>query len=102
MVKKRLKVEVLLAAAASPVPPPIDDLLPDLALRDEVSEDLPWLVRLLPRADVYLQDEVEIALHPTLRGPVNSCGKLMFTSRPGGGGMTSAPNVTLSRVAPVE
>ena len=64
--KKRLKVEVLLAAAAAPVPPPIDDLLPELALRDEVSEDLPWLLRLLPRADVYLQDEVEIALHPTL------------------------------------
>src|ERR1700680_4867870 len=65
--KKRLRVEVLLAAAASPVPPPIDDLLPDpLLLRDEVPEDLSWLLRLLPRADVYLQDEVEIALHPTL------------------------------------
>src|SRR5215207_23531 len=64
--KKRLRVEVLLAAAASPVPPPIDDLMPDPALRDEIPEDLPWLLRLLPRADVYLQDEVEIALHPTL------------------------------------
>ena len=64
--KKRLRVEVLLAAAASPVPPPIDDLLPDPLLRDEVPEDLPWLLRLLPRADVYLQDEVEVALHPTL------------------------------------
>ena len=57
---------VLLAAAASPVPPPIDDLLPDPLLCDQVPEDLPWLLRLLPRADVYLQDEVEIALHPTL------------------------------------
>ena len=66
MGKKRLRVEVLLAAAASPVPPPIDDLMPDPALRDEIPEDLPWLLRLLPRADVYLQDEVEIALHPTL------------------------------------
>jgi len=64
--KKRLRVEVLLAAAASPVPPPIDALIPDLALRAELPEDLPWLLRLLPRADVYLQDEVEIALHPTL------------------------------------
>src|SRR6266511_2905629 len=64
--KKRLRVEALLAAAASSVPPPIDDLMPDLLLRDEVPEDLPWLLRLLPRADVYLQDEVEIALHPTL------------------------------------
>ena len=66
MGKKRLKVEVLLAAAASPVPPPLEDLLPEPYLRDEVTEDLPWLLRLLPRADVYLQDEVEIALHPTL------------------------------------
>ena len=57
---------MLLAAAASPVPPPLDELLPDLLLRDEVPEDLPWLLRLLPRADVYLQDEVEVALHPTL------------------------------------
>jgi transposase len=64
--KKRLRVEVLLAAAASPVPPPVDDLVPDLLLRAELPEDLPWLLRLLPRADVYLQDEVEIALHPTL------------------------------------
>src|SRR6266542_2872971 len=64
--KKRLRVEVLLAAAASPVPPPIDELLPDPLLCDEVPEDLSWLLRLLPRADVYLQDEVEVALHPTL------------------------------------
>jgi transposase len=59
-------VEALLAAAASPVPPPVDDLVPDPLLRDELPEDLPWLLRLLPRADLYLQDEVEIALHPTL------------------------------------
>ena len=66
MGKKRLRVEAILAAAASPVPPPIEDLLPDPLLRDELPEDLAWLLRLLPRADVYLQDEVEIALHPTL------------------------------------
>ena len=65
-VKKRLRVEALLAAAASPEPPPIDDLMLDPLLRDDVPEDLPWLLRLLPRADVYLQDEVEVALHPTL------------------------------------
>src|SRR6266700_3948200 len=64
--KKRLRVEAILAAAALPGPPPIEDLLPDPLLRDELPEDLPWLLRLLPRADVYLQDEVEIALHPTL------------------------------------
>jgi len=40
--------------------------MPDPLLRDELPEDLPWLLRLLPRADVYLQDEVEVALHPTL------------------------------------
>ena len=66
MGKKRLRVEVLLAAAASPEPPPLDDLVPDLRLQDELPEDLPWLLRLLPRADLYLQDEVEVALHPTL------------------------------------
>lgn len=66
MGKKRLRVEVLLAAAASPVPPPIDDLMPDPLLREEIPDDLPWLLRLLPRADLYLQDEVEVALHPTL------------------------------------
>jgi transposase len=66
MGKKRVRVEALLAAAASPMPPPIAELMPDLLLDDEVPEDLPWLLRLLPRADLYLQDEVELALHPTL------------------------------------
>jgi transposase len=65
--KKRVRVEALLAAATLPVPPPIDELLPiDQLLPDELPEDLAWLLRLLPRADVYLQDEVEVALHPTL------------------------------------
>jgi transposase len=44
----------------------LDELMPDPLLQDEVPQDLPWLLRLLPRADVYLQDEVEVALHPTL------------------------------------
>ena len=66
MGKKRLRVEAILAAAASPEPPPVDELMPDPLLQDELPEDLPWLLRLLPRADVYLQDEVEVALHPTL------------------------------------
>jgi putative transposase len=65
-VKNRLRVEALLAAAALPEPPPLDELMPDPLLQDELPEDLPWLLRLLPRADVYLQDEVEVALHPTL------------------------------------
>jgi hypothetical protein len=59
-------VEALLAAAASPEPPPLDELLPDPLLQDELPEELPWLLRLLPRADVSLPDEVEVALHPTL------------------------------------
>jgi hypothetical protein len=67
--KKRLRVEALLAAAASPVPPPACDLLPDATLADPDElwpEDLPRLLGLLERAELYLQDEVELALHPTL------------------------------------
>ena len=66
MGKKRLRVEALLAAAASPLPPPVADLLPDPTLSEAVPEDLPRLLALLRRADLYLQDEVEVALHPTL------------------------------------
>ena len=67
MGKKRLRVEALLAAAASPLPPPADDLVPDATLADDLfPEDLPHLLGLLDRADLYLQDEVEVALHPTL------------------------------------
>ena len=67
MGKKRLRVEALLAAAASPVPPPSGDLVPDATLAaDLFPEDLPRLLGLLGRADLYLQDEVEVALHPTL------------------------------------
>lgn len=67
MGKKRLRVEALLAAAASPVPPPAADLVPDATLADDLfPEDLPRLLGLLTGADLYLQDEVEVALHPTL------------------------------------
>jgi hypothetical protein len=59
-------VEALLAAAASPLPPPVADLAPDPTLVDLLPEDLPRLLALLPGADLYLQDEVEVALHPTL------------------------------------
>jgi DDE superfamily endonuclease len=67
--KKRLRVEALLAAAASPVPPPADELVPDATAGDPAElwpGDLPRLLGLLGRADLYLQDEVEVALHPTL------------------------------------
>jgi transposase len=63
---KRLRVEALLAAAASPLPPPLEALVPDPTLTDLVPADVPGLLRRLPGADVYLQDEVEVALHPTL------------------------------------
>jgi transposase len=60
-------VEALLAAAASAVPPPAPTLVPDPTLADALMpEDLPQLLGLLGRADLYLQDEVEVALHPTL------------------------------------
>src|ERR671910_1402152 len=65
--KKRLRVEALLAAAASPVPPPAADLVPDPTLAEDLMpDDLPRLLGLLAHADLYLQDEVEVALHPTL------------------------------------
>ncbi len=67
---------MLLAAAASPPasPPPsanklVSHWLPDPLLAEWVPEDLPRLLALLaaePPADLYLQDEVEVALHPTL------------------------------------
>ena len=67
MGKKRLRVEALLAAAASAVPPPASCLVPDATLAEDLHpEDLPGLLTLLGRADLYLQDEVEVALHPTL------------------------------------
>src|SRR3989442_9575800 len=62
---KRARVEALLAMA-SPAPPPVADLLADLATWIDVPPDLPALLALLPRADLYLQDEVQAALHPTL------------------------------------
>jgi hypothetical protein len=65
-------VEVLLATAAVPSPSPAPvasrrclTVLP-LLPADEPDPDLAHLLDLLPQADVYLQDEVQIALHPTL------------------------------------
>jgi hypothetical protein len=74
--KKRLRVEALLAAAASPVPPPASCLVPDATLAEDLfPEDLPRLLGLLGRADLYLQDEVEVALHPTLTRVWSRCGR---------------------------
>lgn len=67
---------MLLAVAASPPAPSppssahlgvlMRDLLADPLLVEWLPEDLPRLLTLLPGADLYLQDEVEVALHPTL------------------------------------
>jgi transposase len=58
-------VEVILAGAGTPTPPPVPALVePDLL--EEVPTDVDELLRLLPHADVYLQDEVQFAFHPTL------------------------------------
>ena len=67
MGKKPLRVAALLAAAAAPLPPPAGDLVPDATVaKDLFPEDLPRLLGLLGRADLYLHGEVEVALHPTL------------------------------------
>ena len=56
---------MLLAGALEPAPPPIHDLVePDLL--PEVPAEVASLLSLLPNADVYRQDEVQVALHPTL------------------------------------
>ena len=77
MGKKRLRVEALLGAAASLVPPPAADLVPDPTLAaDLFPEDLPRLLGLLGHADLYLQDEVEVALHPTLTRVWSRAGRV--------------------------
>jgi len=49
------------------VPPPACELIPDATLAEDLFPgDLPRLLELLAGADLYLQDEVEVALHPTL------------------------------------
>jgi transposase len=58
-------VEVLLAGALAPEPPPLTDLVePDLW--DQLPTDVSALRALLPSADLYVQDEVQVAFHPTL------------------------------------
>lgn len=58
-------MELLLAGAGTDAPPPVTDLV-DPDLHDQLPPDLPTLLAVLPRADVYLQDEVQFAFHPTL------------------------------------
>jgi hypothetical protein len=58
------------ATPGDPVPPPrivaLLAALGELDLLPEVPADVPELLRLLPHADLYVQDEVQVALHPTL------------------------------------
>ncbi len=62
---KRLRVEVLLAGTTVPEPLPVHDLV-EADLWDQLPADVPALLTLLPRADLYLQDEMQVAFHPTL------------------------------------
>jgi len=62
---KRLRVEVLLAGATAPEPLPVHDLV-EADLWGQLPADLPDLLTLVPRADLYLQDEMQVAFHPTL------------------------------------
>ena len=56
---------MLLAGATAPTPLPVHDLI-EADLWDQLPADLPNLLTLLPRADLYLQDEMQVAFHPTL------------------------------------
>jgi transposase len=56
---------VLLAGATAPEPLPVKDLV-EADLWDQLPADLPALLALMSHADLYLQDEVQFAFHPTL------------------------------------
>jgi hypothetical protein len=56
---------VLLAGATAPEPLPVKDLV-EADLWDQLPADLLPLLTLMPHADLYLQDEVQFAFHPTL------------------------------------
>src|ERR687886_1667346 len=79
---KRLRVEVIWAGAGTPTPPPVPALV-DADLLEEVPPALEALLSLLPRADLYLQDEVQFTLHPTLTRV--GCWKGRRGPRRGGG-----------------
>jgi transposase len=56
---------VLLAGATAPDPLPVTDLV-EADPTDQLPADLPELLALLSQADLYLQDEIQVAFHPTL------------------------------------
>jgi len=55
----------VLAGATAPEPLPVQDLV-EADLWSQLPADLPALLALVPRADLYLQDEMQVAFHPTL------------------------------------
>ena len=56
---------MILAGAGTPTPPPVPALV-EADLLEDVPPDVAELRSLLPHADLYLQDEVRFAFHPTL------------------------------------
>ena len=64
-VGNRLRIELLLAAATVSEPLPVQDLV-EADLWDQLPADVPDLLALMSHADLYLQDEVQFAFHPTL------------------------------------
>lgn len=58
-------MEALLAGALAPTPPPLADLV-EPEWWPELPPEAASLLALLPQADLYLQDEVQFALHPAL------------------------------------
>ena len=60
-----MRVEVLLAGATASEPLPVKDLV-EADLWSQLPTNLADLLARLPLADLYLQDEVQFAFHPTL------------------------------------
>ena len=56
---------MLLAGTTVPEPLPVHDLV-EADLWSQLPADLEALLTLLPRADLYLQDEMQVAFHPML------------------------------------
>ena len=56
---------MLLAGATAPEPLPVKALV-EADPTDQLPADLPALLALLPQADLHLQDEFQVAFHPTL------------------------------------
>jgi len=76
---KRVRVEVLLAGTTGPEPLPVKDLV-EADLWSHLPADVPQLLARLSRADLYLQDEVQFAFHPTRQPGLESQGSTRSTS----------------------